>query len=402
MAKFKYTATDPQGAKTSGSISAATIARARQALAERELQVIDIGAKKGVLQFEITKKGVPRQEIMHLSRQLAAFIRSGVPILDAIQVIADETGNTSLRGILTDISDALRGGEPLSAAIAAHGHVFPRFYVDMIRAAELTGRLDVVLDQLSLYIERDLEARQKIRSAMAYPLIIVVLSVVVIVILAAFVLPRFKQFFESLHARLPLPTRMLLAMSSFVENWWWAIIGVVLVAGLALYGFLKTEAGRKIRDRIFLGLPVVGDVVLFSIVERFCRILGALVQAGVPLPDAMEVVSEGTNNRIFESGLTTVREAMLEGEGIAKPIARTDLFPSAVVQMMRVGEETGTLDQQLELSASFYERELSYKIKRLTTYFEPAVILAVGLIVGFVAVAVVSAMYGIFRQVGTI
>ena len=357
------------------------------------------GKKKSVWQFEITKKRVPRADLMNFSRQLAAFIRAGIPILEAIDTFAQEAGNKTFKEALIDIGASLRQGETFSAAVAAHEKAFPSFYVDMLRAAELTGRLDSVLDQLSRYIERDLEAKRKIRAAMTYPALIGAMSVVTVGILSVFVLPRFKTFFEGFNAKLPLPTRMVLTAGGFVGNWWWALLLVGAFFVTTIVGGLQTASGRIWLDKTLLKLPVVSDVVRYAIVERFCRILASMVKAGVPLPDAMIVVAESTRNKVYERAIVRVREAMLQGEGIAGPITRTQLFPSAVTQMVRVGENTGTLDTQLETAAAFYEQELDYKIKKLTTLFEPAMIIFMGVVVGFVAIALVSAMYGIFRQV---
>ncbi|HEU5003825.1 MAG TPA: type II secretion system F family protein [Actinomycetota bacterium] len=355
--------------------------------------------KKSFWQIEITQKKVPKTDIMNFSRQLASFIRAGIPILEAIDTFASEARNTTFKDALNDIRVRLIEGDTFSTGVAAQGKIFPRFYVDMLRAAELTGRLDSVLDQLSKYIERDLEARRKIRGAMIYPALIGVMSVGTVILLATFVLPRFKTFFESLNAKLPLTTRMVLASGAFVGHWWWALLtGLgVLIISLALT--LNSEWGRRKKDQLLLKIPVLSDVVRFAIIERFCRVLAAMVRAGVPLPEALLVVSESTKNRVYEEALDAVRAEMLEGGGIAGPIQRSALFPAAVTQMVRVGEDTGTLDTQLETASSFYEQELDYKIKKLTTLFEPAMIVFMGLIVGFVAIALISAMYGIFRQV---
>jgi type IV pilus assembly protein PilC len=218
-------------------------------------------------------------------------------------------------------------------------------------------------------------------------------------ILSVFVLPRFKTFFASFHAKLPLATRTVLAAGNFVGTWWWAILIGVVIAVVGIVVTLRTTVGRVALHKALLKLPVVADVVRYAIVERTCRILASMVKAGVPLPDAMIVVAESAGNKVYERALVKVREAMLEGEGIATPITRTNLFPAAVTQMVRVGENTGTLDIQLQTAAAFYEQELDYKIKKLTTLFEPAMIIFMGLVVGFVAIALVSAMYGIFRQV---
>jgi len=355
--------------------------------------------KKSFWKLEITKKKVPRNEIMNFSRQLAAFIRAGIPILEAIETFAEEASNPTFKSALTDIRVRLIEGNTFSAGVGAQGKIFPRFYVDMLRAAELTGRLDSVLDQLSKYIERDLEARRKIRGAMIYPALIGVMSVGTVILLATFVLPRFKTFFESLNAKLPLTTRMVLASGAFVGHWWWAILVGLALAIVGVVLILSSEWGKRKRDQLLLKIPVIADVVRFSIIERFCRVLAAMVRAGVPLPEALLVVSESTKNRVYEAALDGVRAEMLEGGGIAGPIQRSDLFPAAVTQMVRVGEDTGTLDTQLETASLFYEQELDYKIKKLTTLFEPAMIVFMGLIVGFVAIALISAMYGIFRQV---
>jgi type IV pilus assembly protein PilC len=355
--------------------------------------------KKSLLQTEIFKKRVKREEIMHFSRQMASFMRAGIPILDALQVIGDDASNSRFKGVLDEIGHSLRAGSTFSAAVAAHRDVFPSFYVSILRSAELTGHLDNVMDELSGYIQRDLDARRKIRSAMIYPAVIMVMSLFTVLILTAFVLPRFRTFFTALDAELPLATRAMLTATGFLGRWWYAILAGLMAGGLALFLASQTGPGRQVRDAMLLRLPVLRDVIREAIVERFCRILSSMVQAGVPLPDAMLVAAEATNNLVYRRALSRAREAMMQGEGLARPIHATGLFPSAANQMMRVGENTGTLDDQLATAASFYEQELDYRIKRLTTLFEPAVIIVMGLIVGFVAVALVSAMYGIFNQV---
>ena len=352
--------------------------------------------------IEITKQRVKEAELMHFSRQMASFIRAGIPILDAIQVLADGTENRTFAQALGDIRTALQSGETFHAAASAHPRVFPSLYLGMLRSAELTGELDTVLDQLARYLERDLDAKRKIRSALAYPAIILAMSLLTIVVLTAFVLPRFEKFFESLDAELPVVTRILLDGMHLLGSWWFAFAGLGVAAVAGLVAVRRSRSGRRRLDGLLLRLPVVGETVRFAVIERFCRILAAMVKAGVPLPDAMTVAGEGTNNLVYEAALETAREQMLRGEGIARPIADTNLFPASAVQMMRVGEDTGSLDSQLESTAEFYEQELDYKVKHLTTLFEPLVIILMGLIVGFVAIALVSAMYGVFRQSGTI
>ncbi len=398
MAHFKYLAVAADGTKLRATTEAMSADAVRNELAARQLQVVKISEKKGFSKIEITKQKVKRQEVMHFSRQIGAFVRAGIPIVDAIQTVREGTSNERLRDILQDVAEQIQSGVPFSEALARHRDVFPTYYLGILRSAEITGQLDVVLDQLSLYMERDLEARQKVKSALTYPMIILVMSIVTVVILVAFVLPRFTGFFKEFHAKLPLPTQLMLDFSDFTQQWWWAILAVVGGVTFALYIFLRTDGGRMTRDRVFLRLPLVGEIVQYAVIERFCRIISAMMKAGVPLPEAMSAAIEGANNKVYERGLGKVREAMLEGEGIALPITASNLFPAAATQMMRVGEETGTLDEQLDSAAAYYARELDYKLKRLTSMAEPAVIIFMGLIVGFVAVALVSAMYGVFSN----
>jgi type IV pilus assembly protein PilC len=399
MAKFKYTAVAPDGANVSGIEDALTVSMARRALVVRDLVPVEVVEKKGILGREITKEKVPRRDLMHFSRQMAVFMKAGIPVLEALEVMTEEMANKVFQRILAEMADALRAGATFADAATDHPEAFPEYYLGILKSAELTGNLDVVLAQLSDYIERDIEARRKVSAALMYPAIVLVMAILAVVIITAFVLPKFQVFFASLHAKLPLPTRMLLGIANFVKNDWFVIVGVLLaVVLLALLGTF-TSRGRDIRDNLLLKIPTVGDLIRTAILERFCRILHSMVGAGVPLPEALEVTSQATTNAVYREGLANARESMMRGEGLAGPLAASGLFPSAAKHMFLVGERTGTMDDQLETAAEYFDRELDYKLKQFTALFEPAVILFVGLVVGFVAIALVSAMYGIYRQV---
>ena len=400
MPSFTYIAETIDGGPTDGRIDAETTIAARVALAEQGLLVRDIKERRSLLQFELTAKRIPREDVMNLSRQLAAFVRAGVPILEALATLGEDATEPLLKQILAEVHDALRSGDTLSSAVARHQKAFPPFYVDMLRAAEMTGHLDLVLEQMARYIERDLDARRKIRAALAYPSIVLAASIGTVAILTMFVLPKFKVFFEKLDSTLPLPTRMLMGITDVLGATWWMGLLAIIGGITMIWRMRRTVRGRRRLDAFILRLPIVGIVARTAIVERCCRVLASMVRAGVQLPDALRIVAEASNNRVYEEALTGVRDATLRGEGIATPLANTRLFPRSIVQMVRVGEDTGTLDEQLQVSADFYDRELDFKIKKLTTLFEPAVIIGMGLIVGFVAVALISAMYGIFQGTG--
>jgi len=399
MAKFKFKAIAPDGSTVEGIETAVTGSLARRALIDRNLAPVDVTEKKSLLQFEITREKVPRRELMHFSRQLAVFMQAGIPVLEALEVLSQEVGSKTFQRILAEMAEALRSGETFASAADAHPEAFPPYYLGILRSAELTGNLDTVLDQLAEYIDRDTEARRKITSALIYPGIVLVMSIVAVVVITGVVLPRFKTFFNSLHAKLPLPTRALIAIADFFVTDWFLFAGLVALIIVAFVLGASTRRGREVRDVIVLRVPILGDLIRTAILERFCRILCSMVGAGVPLPEALLVTGNATTNAVFRRGLVSAREGMLRGEGLAAPLAQTNLFPIAARRMFLVGESTGTLDHQLDTAAHYFDRELDYKLKHFTSLFEPAVILFVGIIVGFVAIALVSAMYGIYRQV---
>ena len=399
LESYRYSALDGNGNTVSGTEKAESASAAHLMLIQRGLQPIDVKEHRSILKFEITKKTVSRKEIMHFSRQLSVFVEAGIPIMEALEIIAEETGDKLLKSVLLNMVLELQAGDTFASAAASHPEAFPRYYVAVLESAELTGTLDSVLLELAKYLETDIEARSAITSALIYPAIVAVMAIAVVIVLATFVLPKFKTFFSSLNAKLPLPTRMLLSISGFISQWWWAIAAVILVAVISFVALRRSTGGRAWLDAVLLKLPVAGSLLQAAIIERVCRVLASLVTAGVDLPRAMAVTADASNNAVYNEGLNHIREQMMEGQGLADPLAETGLFPGAARQMFRVGEETGTLDKQLSTAAAFYHRELEIKVKHFTSLFEPAIIIFMGLIVGFVAVALVSAMYGIYSQV---
>lgn len=400
MAKFKYAAVTPAGEQLVGTVKGSSVDGVTESLTRQGMQVRLVKAEgRNLLNVELTPKKVKPVELANFSRQMAAFVAAGLPLIDALSIIEEEATSKTLSKVVREVSDSLQFGEGFASAMAAHTEAFPPFYMSVLQSAEATGELDVVLRQLARYVERDMEAKRKIRAALAYPGLVMLMSLVTIGVITVFVLPRFKVFFESFHAKLPLPTRMLLAMTNFLTTYWPIMAAVVVVVTAIVLAALRTHGGRYLRDRFLLALPILGDVVRFTIVERFCRVLTSMLEAGVPIPEALRLASRGANNQVYERSLEGARTEMLEGDGISRPLSRTELFPKTMTSMMRVGEETGTLDDQLETVAAYYENELQYKLKKLTTLFEPLSVILVGVFVGFVAVALVSAMYGIFNQV---
>ena len=330
---------------------------------------------------------------------MATFIRAGIPILDGIEVVREQAVSGLFRRTLDDLSVQLRNGEPLSSSLARHPRVFSRLYIDMIVAAEATGELDTILDQLARYMERAEATSRRIRQAMLYPGIVLGLAVVVIAILTTVVLPSFVTLFADFEAELPLPTQILLAIGAFGGNYGIQTIGIVLGVILIFSLVRNTRRVRRIRQRLILHLPVIGGLVKLGTESRFARTLGILLRAGVPITRAFDIAATGTGNDTYIRRLAPVRDGLTAGEGITVPLRASGLFGSLLIQMVKVGEETGTLDRYLDQAAEFLDDELEYKTKQMVTIIEPMLVLGVALVVGFVALSVVTPMYSILHAI---
>ncbi len=399
MPRFAYTAIDAAGTSVEGVTKASTIGEARNLLLAKNLYPVKIEERRGALDFELTKVKVKKKELMNFTRQLAVFVKAGIPLTEAMEVIGDETADVALQRTIADMTEELRNGGTLSGAAMKHPEAFPAYYIGILGSAELTGKLDETMENLAGYLERELETRSKVMSALSYPGVVMVLALFTVATLAGYVLPQFKPLFEELDADLPFATRALLFVADLFTVYFYIPLSFISVIVGFFIWTVKSQQGKELRDKMVLKMPILSGIIEYSILERFCRILGAMVRAGVPLPDAMRTTTEATNNSLYRTRLLEAQAEMLEGGGFAAPLARTELFPGAARQMFKVGEETGTLDQQLEVASLYFDRELEYRIKRFTAMFEPLMIVFVGVIVGFVAIALVQAMYGVLAGV---
>ena len=336
---------------------------------------------------------------MDFSRQLASFLQAGIPVLEALEIVSDQTSSKPMRAVVDGIGASVRRGTSFVEAVDAHPAVFPAWYRAMLGAAEYTGDLDEVLMQLSTYLERDIGSRRQMKSAMTYPIIVLVVAIVAMFVMSIFVLPKFTGLYATLDADLPLPTRMLMSFTDFMQGSWPLLLVAMAVAAGLGFAVLGGERGKPRRDRLAMKLPVVGNLFLLTSLERFCRVLASLATAGVPLPTAIRLSAESTNNSLFRMGMEDVHDVLVRGGGLYEPMAETGLFPVAARQMIQVGERTGLLGNQLDRAATYYEREVTFATKKATQLFEPVAILFVALVVGFIAVAQVTAMYSIFGQV---
>lgn len=338
---------------------------------------------------------VKPQVIVLFCRQLASFVRVGVPVTTAIETFAEQAPNKLLRETYLEVASDLRRGVRLSDAFAAHTKVFPRIVADMVRSAEATGNLDVVLKQAARHIEREASARAKVKAAMTYPSIIFSFALIIAVGIVIFVLPKFKDLYSSLGVNTPGLLNAMLNFSAFLTEHGLIIAAFILVALVAVGVWMRTERGHYAVDSVLIKIPVISPLLLAAMTERFCRTLGDMLGAGVPISQTYAVVIENVGNRVYRRALQRVGPALAAGQGIYRPLQQAGIFSPAVIQMFRVGEETGHLDSNLEETADMYEEEIDYRIKRLTAFLEPAMIVFVGVIVGFVAVTLITSIYSL-------
>jgi type IV pilus assembly protein PilC len=403
MGRFRYVAYDSTGNRISSATTADSVDQIKESLWSQGLHIVDISARTFQLpplaELFPTFIKVRRGEVILFTKELATFARVGIPMLDGLAVLREQASSDLMKRAIADIIKDIRSGSPLSTALAKHPRVFGRLYVDMVRSAEVSGNLDDVLRQLSLYMTRDESALRKVRNAMIYPAIVVVLALGVISVLVGFVLPAFARLFADFRATMPLPTRILLSIGLFCRDHSVTILSVLLLVSVAIVLYTRTRRGRETLDEVLLRIPNLGVIFRYAIVERYLRTLATLARAGVPITQMIDTANHSLGNTVFERGLRDARGRMLSGEGFARPLERTGLFPKLVIQMVRVGEETGHLDTNLEEAAEHYAEEVDYRLKQLIAVLEPALVIVVGVMVGFIAISVIAPMYSLVHAV---
>ncbi|AGA33584.1 General secretion pathway protein F [Thioalkalivibrio nitratireducens DSM 14787] len=338
---------------------------------------------------------VRAQDLHAFTEELATLLRAGLPLERSLQMLVELSGDSPLGGLVARVLDRVRSGSSLSDALEAQGSVFSRLYVNMVRAGELGGSLDGVLTRLADYLRRSRELRETIVSALVYPAILVVVSVISVLVLLTFVVPHFTQLFEDADQALPLMTQVVVASGDFMAGYGWTIpIGAVL-----LYLFLRRQLRRpqsRLRwDRRLLRLPLFGDLIRKLETARLSRTLGTLLGNGVPLLAGLSIVRETLGNRVLAEGLGTAVDGLKEGKGMADPLLQADVFPKLGVQMIKVGEQTGRLEDMLIQVADVYDREVRTAIQRMLTLLEPVLIVGLGLVIAFIIISILVAIVSV-------
>lgn len=344
--------------------------------------------------------GISQKEIAVFTRQFSVMIDAGLPLVQCLEILGAQQENRVFQKILLQVRQDVEQGATLADSMKKHPKAFDALFCNMVAAGEAGGILDTILQRLSTYIEKIVKLRAAIRSALVYPVAVILIAVGVVWIILWKVIPTFATLFEGLGATLPLPTRVTIAASNFLGAFWWMIF---IAIGLAVYGlnrYHKTEKGRRVIDRAMLRLPVVGDVLRKIAVARFCRTLGTLVSSGVPILDGLEITARTSGNAIVEDAIMATRASVEEGKTIAEPMKQTDVFPSMVVQMVAVGEQTGALETMLSKIADFYEDEVDEATANLLALLEPVMIVFLGTVIGFIVISMYLPMFSLISKIG--
>ena len=396
---YQYKVRDRTGNVTSGSLVADSEALVLARLREQGLTPLDVKRQKqGIGQIEFGGKKVKLKQVAIFSRQFATMVNSGLPILRALSILSDQTENKELSRVLGEARLDVEQGASLSGALAKHDHVFNNLYISMVRAGETGGSLDSTLVRLAEMIEGEVKLRGKIKSAMTYPVAVVALVLLIMSAMLLFVVPQFESIYASLDAKLPLPTRSLLFVSDIFKTYWYMFFGSALAARFFFRRWKKTEAGREMVDSIKLRVPVFGSLFHKTALSRFSSTLAMLMKSGVPILQALEIVSETVNNKVIGKAITDVQLSVRDGESIAKPLSKHGVFPPMVVQMISVGEETGQVDTMLEKIAQFYDQEVEAAVDALTSLIEPILIAFIGGAVGAAVVALYLPMFQVIEK----
>ncbi|MDE2181310.1 MAG: type II secretion system F family protein, partial [candidate division NC10 bacterium] len=395
MGTFQYTATDRTAKIVQGSMEAADERAVVAWLRANGYYPIKVGQPgsatevgPSIVRLQTTfARGPSAQDVLAFTQQLATLLEAGMELDRSLAILLDLTDNQRfrliLRGILTDIQT----GSSFADSLAKHPRLFSRLYVNMVKAGEASGVLEVILARLAGFLERSKAVRDEVTSALIYPVLLLLVGGGAVVVMMNFVIPRFAQIFADTKQLMPLPTRILLAISAFTTGYWWVFIGLIIVGWIALRAYLQTEQGRVRWDEWKLALPLFGGLIREIEVSRFARTFGTLLQSGVPVLNAVSIVKETVTNRVIAGAMSRLQEGVKRGEGISGPLRATAAFPSFSIHMARVGEETGKLEEMLIRVADTYDERVRRTVKRLTSLLEPVLILSLGLIVGFIVLS---------------
>lgn len=401
MTQFSYRATDVSGKIFEGKLEAKdfnSVSRRLQEMNYFPLEIIPL-KEKFTLSHEFSLKTylerIRSSDIMNFTIQLATLIDAGIPLDKSLYILEDMAEKQKFKELIRTVKNNVNSGATLADALSRHPKIFSRLYINMVKSGEKGGVLDKILLRLSEFLESSEELKSYVFSAMIYPILLILVGSVAVTILVTVVLPKFTRIFKDMGTALPFSTQILLSISNFIGNYWYFIILFIIIAVTAFRNYISKEEGRYKWDSFKLRLPLFGDLIQKIEISRFARTFGTLIHSGVPILQALAVVKDTLSNRKISSSLVNVYGGIKEGSGIAVPLKSSKIFPSLAIHMIMVGEETGNLENMLLKVADTYEKEVKNSVKRLLSFLEPALILIMALLIGFVIISMVMAIFSV-------
>lgn len=396
MAIFEYKALNSAGKSVRGMIEADSSKTARLKLKKNNLMITEIheksaGAKKGkssAASGGSLFSSISTNDVSAVTRQLATLVKANIPLVDAFSALVDQTDNERMKIVLSTIRADVNEGSALAKALSKHPKVFSNIFVNMVEAGESSGTMPLVLLRLADFLESQVRLKNKISSAMLYPLLMMLAAGGMLIGILVGVIPKIVKIFESMNKPMPTQTKMLIILSDFISNYWWLVLAVVIFSYMSFKKYINTPRGRKRWDSFLLKMPVIGPLIRMLAVARFSNTMATLLTGGVPIIVAMNIVKNIVNNTLIAEAIVNARENITEGQNIAEPLKRSRQFPPLVIHMIAIGEKTGELPQMLQNVSATYEEQVSVKIDGLTALLEPALIIFMGLVVGGIVMSV--------------
>ncbi len=394
MPEFTYTARDLNGVDHKGTIEIVDASRAARILSKRGLIIIDIKEQNETTQrFDRLFSKVSFNDVVIATRQLATMVESGLVLSEAFDILVDQQSNPLFKKTLEEVSRDIKSGLDLATALKKHPEIFSSLYINLVRAGEQAGNLDVILSQMATNLERDREFRSRIRGAMIYPAMILAMMFVVMGIMLFFVVPRLTSLYSQSNIELPLPTQILIGTSNFFIQFWWLLLIMIIIATITFKKWVATPSGKYTFDSILLKLPVIGKVVQETALTNFTRTFGLLAAAGIPILDALNIVSGVLGNAVYKKALEDTYQGIERGLTLSAQLEAVGVFPKIIPQMFRVGEETGKIDKVSFKLAEYFESESDHMIKNLTVIIEPVILVILGIGVAFLVLSIILPIY---------
>ncbi len=398
MAQYNYRAMDKSGKSKKGTVEAVSEEKAKEKLKSegyiiQEIKEQGSGSKKG------SRKKVKDKDLAVFCKQFVAILNAGVTVISALEMMAEQMENKTLQRGLREAQAYVQKGGSLADAFKINPNIFPTILVNMVAAGEMSGNLEVAFERLTEHFENSNKLKGKVKGAMTYPCVILVVVIAVVIVLLVGVIPQFEQMFEDLGSELPIFTQMLVSFSNFLQEKWYIVVIVVVAIVVALRMFGRTEGGSYVYAKIAIKAPIFGNLTIKSAAATFSRTLSTLLAAGIPLIDALEQVAKMNNNRIIRDGLMDAKVQVSKGVPLSKPIRDMELFPPMLPQMIKIGEETGNIEEMVDKVADYYEMEVNAATDALTAMMEPLIIVVMGVVVGGIVLAIYSPMLNMYDAI---